>query len=57
MTQGVIDVLEVVHVQEHHGKQRIGALGLGHGLQQAVAKQRPVGQAGEHVEMGQILCL
>ena len=61
VAEAVVDELEPVHVQEHHGEHalvvaaRHGALQAGQGRLQAVDEERAVGQAGERVVEGVVL--
>ena len=52
MAKGVVDVLEVVQVQEHHTHQGALASSLGQRQLQAIQGQHPVGQAGQDVVVG-----
>jgi len=54
MSQGVVDPLEAIEVQEQHGHAVAMALGAFQGLLQAGAEQQPVGQAGQGVVMRQV---
>ena len=54
VAERVVDALEAVEVEEVDGGGRI-AVAPGEHVAQAVAEQRPVGQAGERVVQGQAL--
>ena len=55
MTERIVDHLEPVQVNEQHGKQALVALGQAYGFLRALAEQEAVGQAGEHIEVRQLL--
>jgi hypothetical protein len=48
-TQGVVDLLEVVDVDQHDGDRGMRRIGRGDRAGQAVVQQPPVGQAGQRV--------
>ena len=56
VAQAVVDHLEAIEVQEHHGQGLTAAPGRGHGLEQAVVEEQPVRQAGELIAGGQVPC-
>ena len=56
VTQAVVDELEAIKVQKHHGKALLGMVdGRLHGGAQMLAKAAPVGQAGQGVVEGDVL--
>ncbi len=52
MTEGVVDALEAIQIEEHDGHALLVALGLGQGLIETVEQQAAVGQAGQGVVVG-----
>ena len=50
----IVDHLEIVEVDDHHGEAVFAALRREHGLSQAVVEQAPVGQAGQRVVVGEV---
>ena len=57
VTQGIIDLLEVVEINEQQGHLQPVAAGLMQRLVQAVQQHRPVGQTGQAVIVGQLVKL
>ena len=55
VAEGVVDVLEIPQVQAHRRHSAMMARGLEQPLAQPVEQQRPVGQVGEFVMVGEIL--
>ena len=55
MAQRVVDVLEAVQVDEHHGKGAVVALGNCNRLFHPLVQHDAVGQAGERVAVGQVV--
>src|SRR5262245_52384863 len=51
----VVDRLEMIQVERMDGQHSALPIGNGYGLLQAVLKQRPVRQAGEGIEICQVL--
>ncbi len=51
----VVDLLEAVEVDDGQRRPGVAADGAGHGLMGALVEQRPVGQVGEGVVLGQEL--
>ncbi len=54
VAEAVVDLLEVVEIEHHHGDPAALAARLAHRLAQAVEQQRAVGQAGQRVVMGEM---
>ena len=54
MTEGVVDVLELVDIHEQHGDHRAGAPSAIQRHPEPVQEQRPVGQSGERVAQRQL---
>ena len=57
VAEGVVDLLEAVQVDDGDGGSRVAAHGVDHGLLGALVEQRPVGEVGERVVLGQELVL
>src|SRR6266508_3653776 len=57
VSEGVVDGLERVQVQQQHGQQAAVAVQAGQGVLQPVVEQRPVGQVGEWVVQGLVVQL
>ena len=57
MAQAVVDELEAVQVDQQHPQRAVLAARQGHRLRQAVAQQGAVGQARQHVVVGDMLDL
>ena len=55
MAQGVVDLLEIVQVEEENARLQVVAAGDGERLIRAVDPQTPVGQAGKHVIVGEVV--
>ena len=55
VAQGVVDVLEAIEVDEHHGEPRAVARRRVDRLLQAVVQQRAVGEPGERIVVGLLL--
>ena len=55
MAVAVVDVLEAVEVHEQHGKRFVLACGVGHLARQRLFEVHAVGQAGQAVEVRQIV--
>ena len=55
VAQRVVDVLEAVQVDEHHGKGAVVALGNCNRLFHPLVQHDAVGQAGERVAVGQVV--
>ncbi len=51
--QGIVDQLEPVEIDQHHGEQLAGATRPLDRLGHAVVEQEPVGQAGQRVVVGE----
>src|SRR5690606_13893406 len=54
VAHGVVDVLELVEVEKQQRQRLAGALHQVQGLLEAGGEGGPVGQSGEHVEIGQL---
>ena len=54
VAEAVVDQLEAVEIEKHQRHRLAGALRPRHRLAQSIAEQRPVGQPGEAVEIGQL---
>jgi hypothetical protein len=52
VTEGVVDALEAVEVDEEGGRRLVGATGPGQHLFGAIKDQAPVGQTGQGVVQG-----
>ena len=52
MTQGIIDVLEVVQVEKQQCHLLLAATGQTDGLGQPLGEQGPVGESGEEIVVG-----
>ena len=57
MTEGVVDLFETVQVDNGDRDAGVGADGVDHGLLGALVEERPVGEFGEGVVLGQELVL
>ena len=55
VAHGIVDVLEMVEVDQVHRRQLAGAPGMAENLFQPVLEQRPVGKAGQVVEIDDLL--
>ena len=53
MTEGVVDGLEVVQIEKQHRHRPLLASGIDNRMLAAVARQHPVGQAGQRIMMGE----
>ena len=52
VTQGVIDIFEMVKVEKHQGQMIMHPVGFMNGLLQPVNEQTPIGQPGQRVNIG-----
>ena len=52
VAQGVVDVLEMVNTNHHHGQRFTRTLRHGDGTVSAILQQGSVGQTGEDIKMG-----
>ncbi len=55
VAQRVVDLLESIQVQEQHREPPVVAMGLVDGLDEQLAEQAAVGQAGQPVVIGEVL--
>jgi len=53
VAKGIIDVLEIVEIEQRHGRQPPVAVRLDHGLLQAVVEDVAIGQDGKRIVMHQ----
>ena len=54
VTQGIVDILELVQIDKQNGKFRAGPLCCHNGLLYPVLHQQPVGQIGQRIKMRQM---
>ena len=54
VAERIVDVLEVVEVQEQHRDPGVFAAGSDDGAREPLGQQRPVGQVGQCIEVGQV---
>ena len=57
MSQGIVDVLEAIQIQENHRDEGFVTLRQGDGLTEPVIEEQSIGQTGERVMLGGMLYL